>query len=60
MSQWLRSSLLSLAASLAVAAPAAAAVAPFPPAFQVSDIAVPGATIHVHRDAAPDSDQPSS
>ena len=47
MSQWLRSSLLSLAASLAVAAPAAAAVAPFPRAFQVSDIAVPGATIHV-------------
>jgi len=47
MSQWLRSSLLSLAASLAVAAPAAAAVTPFPPAFQVSDIAVPGATIHV-------------
>jgi pimeloyl-ACP methyl ester carboxylesterase len=43
----LRSSLLGLAIGLAAASPAAAAVAPFPPAFHVSDIAVPGATIHV-------------
>jgi pimeloyl-ACP methyl ester carboxylesterase len=41
----LRLSLLSLA--VLAASPAAAAVAQFPPAFQVSDVAVPGATIHV-------------
>jgi len=43
----LRSSLLGLAIGLAAASPAGAAVAPFPPAFHVSDIAVRGATIHV-------------
>jgi pimeloyl-ACP methyl ester carboxylesterase len=43
----LRSLLLSLAAALAAASAAAAAVTPFPSAFRVSDVAVPGATIHV-------------
>jgi pimeloyl-ACP methyl ester carboxylesterase len=33
--------------SLAAASPTPAAVAPFSPAFHVSDVAVPGATIHV-------------
>lgn len=33
--------------SLAAASPSVAAVAPFSPAFHVSDVAVPGATIHV-------------
>ena len=47
MSHWLRSSLLSLAASLAFGAPAAAGVTSYSPAFHVSDVAVPGATIHV-------------
>ena len=36
-----------IAAALAAAAPAAAQVPPFPPSFQVQDIATNGATIHV-------------
>src|SRR5438270_8236787 len=47
MFHWLRSAPLSLAMSLAAASPSVAAVAPFSPAFHVSDVAVPGATIHV-------------
>src|SRR4030081_395444 len=42
----LRSSALGLVAALTAAA-ANAAVTPFPPAFHVSDVVVPGATIHV-------------
>jgi pimeloyl-ACP methyl ester carboxylesterase len=42
----LRSTALSLVAALTAAA-ANAAVIPFPPAFHVSDVVVPGATIHV-------------
>src|SRR5260221_3332121 len=37
----------ALAAALALALPAAAAVKPFPPGFQVREIATHGATIHV-------------
>src|SRR5437868_6210629 len=46
MLDWLRSVALGLVAAL-TAAVANAAVAPFPPAFHVSDVAVPGAMIHV-------------
>jgi len=47
MLRCLRLMLLSVAAALIAASPAAAAVIPFPAAFHVSDVAVPGATIHV-------------